>query len=115
MVLPAATGSGASVFDRVRTGAEVTLVVAFGPVCGSDSLLSMVHPVLVITVPFASGLFTFTTSWTEPEDPALTLPTFQVTTPAARVPPPVAETNAVLAGSVSLMTTPVALLVPTFW
>src|SRR5438093_716276 len=112
MFAPAATGSGASVFDRVRTGAEVTLVVAFGPVCGSDSLLSMVHPVLVITVPLASGLFTFTTSWTEPEDPALTLPTFQVTTPAARVPPAVADTKLVFAGTVSVITTPLAFAVP---
>src|SRR5213594_3399273 len=115
MFPPAATGSGASVFDRVSTGAEVTVVVAFGPVCGNDSLLSMVHPVLVITVPLASGLFTWTTSCTDPEEPAFTLPTFQVTTPAASVPPAVAETKVVLAGSASLITTPVALLVPTFW
>src|SRR3989442_10023873 len=115
MFAPAATGSGASVFDRVRTGAEVTVVVAFGPVCGRDSLLSMVQPVFVITVPLARGLFTRTTSCTDPDDPAFTFPTFQVTTPADSVPPPVADTKVVLAGSVSLMTTPVALFVPTFW
>src|SRR5256712_208737 len=114
MFAPAATGSGASVFDRVSTGAEVTVVVAFGPVCGNDSLLSMVHPVLVITVPLASGLFTRTTSCTDPEDPAFTAPTFQVTIPAASVPPAVAETKVVLAGRVSLMTTPLAFAVPVF-
>src|SRR6267142_6376278 len=87
MLAPARTGSGESVFDRVSTGAELTVVVASGPVCGSDSLLSMVQPVLVITVPLARGLFTWTTSCTDPELPEFTLPTFQVTTPAARVPP----------------------------
>src|SRR2546426_5496530 len=115
MFAPATTGSGESVLDRVSTGAEVTVVVAFGPVCGRDSLLSIVQPVLVMIVPFASGLITRTTSWTDPEDPAFTLPMFQVTTPAASVPPAVADTNVVLAGSVSATTTPVALLVPTFW
>jgi hypothetical protein len=40
------------------------------------------------------------------------VPTFQVTTPAERVPPPVAETNEVPAGSGSLMTTPVAAVGP---
>ena len=115
MFAPGATGSGESVLDRVSTGAAVTVVVAFGPVCGSDSLLSMVQPVLVMTVPLASGLLTRTTSWTDPDVPAFTLPTFQFTTPPEGVPPAVADTNVVLAGSVSLITTPVALLVPTFW
>src|SRR5882762_3310619 len=115
MLAPARTGSGESVFDRVSTGAEVTVVVASGPVCGSDSLLRMVQPVLVITVPFASGLFTRTTSCTEPDTPAFTFPAFQVTTPPDSSPPAVADTNVVFAGTVSLITTPVALFVPTFW
>src|SRR5436309_3020227 len=115
MLLPATTGSGASVFEMVRVGAEDTVVVSFGPVCGNASLLSMVHLVLVITVPLASVLFPGTPRCTDPEDPAFTAPTFQVTIPAASVPPAVAETKAVLAGRLSLMTTPVALLVPTFW
>src|SRR5882724_10950146 len=99
MFAPAATGSGAASFDRVRTGAEVTVVVAFGPDCGSASTQSIVQPLLVTTVPFASGVLTFTTRVTAPETPVLTVPMFQVTTPAASVPPPVAETNVVLAGS----------------
>ena len=115
MLLPAVTGSGASVLEMFSTGLEVTVVVASGPVCGRISLLSMVQPVLVITVPLASGLLTRTTSWTDPEPPALTAPMFQVTTPAASVPPAVAETKTVFAGSGSLRTTPVALLVPVFW
>src|SRR6266699_1823834 len=115
MLPPAFTGLGAAVFDTFRTGAEVTVVVAFGPVCGSDSLLSIVQPVLVITVPFASGEFTLTVSVTEPDEPAFTLPTFQVTMPPATEPDAEADTNVVLAGSGSWMTTPVALFVPTFW
>src|SRR5713101_5144174 len=99
MFEPAFTGSGESLFETLRIGDDVTVVVASGPVCASDSLLAMVQPVLVMTVPLASGVFTFTTSCTDPETPALTLPMFQVTTPPASVPPPVAETNAVFAGS----------------
>jgi len=37
---------------------------------------------------------------------------FQVTTPAASVPPPVADTKLVFAGTVSLITTPVAIGIP---
>src|SRR5712692_11333837 len=99
MFEPAFTGSGESLFESPRTGDDVTVVVASGPVCASDSLLAIVQPMLVMTVPFASGTFTLTTSCTDPETPALTLPMFHVTTPAESVPPPVADTNVVLAGS----------------
>src|SRR3989442_15777284 len=57
-------------------------------------------------VPLARGLATRTTIWTEPEAPAARLPGDQVTTPEARVPPAVAETKGVLAGTVSVRTTP---------
>src|SRR6266705_1813559 len=115
MFAPAAAGSGTSVLEMARSGLEATVVVASGPVCGRISLLSIVQPVLVITVPFASGLFTLTTSCTDPDTPAFTAPRFQVTTPADCVPPPVADTQLVLAGRGSRRTTPVALLVPVFW
>src|SRR5438445_3931885 len=114
MLAPALTGSGESVFEIERTGDEVTVSFASGPVCGNDSLLLICQPVFVMTVPLASGLTTFTTNCTEPETPALTLPTFQVRTPPPSAPPFVADTNVVLAGSGSVRTTPVALLVPTF-
>src|SRR3989442_5455216 len=65
-----------------------------------------------MTVPFASGLFPLTTSCTEPVPPAARVPRFQVTTPPDSVPPAVADTNDVLAGSVSRTTTPVASAVP---
>ena len=84
------------------------------PATGVVSLLSILKVELVITVPFGSGLATCTTSCTEPEPPAATAPMFQVTTPAARAPPAVAETNVVFAGTVSVITTPVAPAVPVF-
>src|SRR5258706_431721 len=67
-----------------------------------------------MTVPFARGLVTATTSWTELLPPAARAPMFQVTTPAASVPPPVALTNDVFAGIVSAITTPVAFWLPVF-
>ncbi len=67
-----------------------------------------------MTVPFASGEFTRTTSWADPDPPAPRGPMFQVTTPLAKVPPPVADTKVVFVGTVSLTTTPVAFCVPPF-
>src|SRR5882672_5425530 len=114
MLLPAFTGSGASLFERVRTGRDETVVAIAVPARGAVSLLSMLYVALVITVPFARGLATCTTSCTEPDAPAASAPMFQVTTPAASVPPAVADTNVVFAGTVSVMTTPVALAFPVF-
>ncbi len=65
-------------------------------------------------VPLTSGLATLTTMVTVLEAPAASAPMFQVTTPAASVPPPVALTNAVFAGIVSLITTPLAFMFPVF-
>src|SRR5437773_10880095 len=114
MLEPDATGSGESAFEMLITGADVTVVVASGPGCGRASFVSMVQPVLVITVPLGSGLFTFTTSCTDPDAPVPTAPMFQVMTPPDSDPPAVAETKVVFAGSGSAITVPVALLVPTF-
>ena len=41
MLLPAMTGSGASVFTIARTGADDTVVVMRAPAAGAVSLLSM--------------------------------------------------------------------------
>src|SRR6267143_1522990 len=114
MLAPAATGSGASVLEIVRTGEDETVVVMAAPANGVVSLESMLKAPLVMTVPLGSGLATCTTSCTEPEPPAARAPMFQVTTPAARAPPAVAETNVVFAGTVSVITTPVAPAVPVF-
>src|SRR2546428_234094 len=112
MLLPAFTGSGASVFDRVKDGDDDTVVVMAAPAAGAVSLLSMLNAALVMTLPFASGEVTCTTSCTEPDPPTARAPMFQVTTPAASVPPPVADTNEVFAGIVSVTTTPLAAAVP---
>src|SRR5437667_342675 len=77
-------------------------------------LYSVLYVPSVMTVPFASGLATRTTSWTEPEPPAASAPIDQVTTPAESAPPPVADTNVVLTGTVSESTTPVAPEFPVF-
>src|SRR5438093_271130 len=113
-VPPAATGSGASVADTARTGADVTVVVMTTPLTGAVSVESMLYVPSVMTVPFARGLLTLTVSVTEPEPPAASAPIDQVTTPAESDPPPVAETNVVLAGTVSDSTTPVAPEFPVF-
>src|SRR5438093_1363936 len=112
MLLPALTGSGASVFDRVRTGDDDTVVVMAVPARGAVSVESMLNAPLVMTVPFASGEAACTISCTDPDPPTARAPMFQVTTPAASVPPPVADTNAVFAGTVSVITTALAAAVP---
>src|SRR5437867_3438883 len=63
-------------------------------------------------VPLARGLATRTTIWTEPVAPAARLPGDEVWTSEVRVPAAVAETKVVLAGTVSVRTTPVALALP---
>ncbi len=108
------TGSGASVPLKVRIGAAVTPVVMTVPATADVSLLSMLYEPFVMVVPFARGLATRTTICTEPEDEIGSVPMFQVTTPPESVPPRVAETNVVFAGTVSVMTTPVASAVPPF-
>src|SRR5436309_848795 len=114
MLFPAGTGSGASVLEIVRTGDDVTVVVIATPATGVVSLESTPKVALVITVPLASGLATCTVSVRVMVAPAARIPTFQVTIPAASVPPPVAETNEVFPGTVSVITTPVALALPVF-
>src|SRR3989442_1451791 len=114
MLLPASSGAGASVFERVKNGDEDTVVVMAAPATGAVSLPTMLNAAVLMTVPFASGEVTCTTSCTEPDPPTARAPMFQVTTPAASVPPPVADTNDVLAGIVSVTTTPLAAAVPVF-
>src|SRR5262245_64052721 len=112
MLPPALTGSGASVLETVRTGAEVVVVVMEAPFTGLVSAESTLEVPLVISVPLASGLVTRTTSCTEPDAPALRAPRDQVTTPADSTPPPVADTKVALAGTVSVRTTAEALALP---
>src|SRR2546428_425618 len=104
MLFPAGTGSGASVLDTARTGDDVTVVVIATPAVGAVSLLSMLNVALVITFLYAGGLARYPPSSPPPHAPALSAPMFQVTTPAASVPPPVADTKEVFPGTVSVMT-----------
>src|SRR3989442_1504751 len=67
-----------------------------------------------MTVPLARGLATCTTSWTDEDDPAFSAPMFRATTPTASIPPAGADTKAVFAGIVSVITTPLALALPVF-
>src|SRR3989442_82804 len=67
-----------------------------------------------MTGPFGRGLATRTTSWTDEDEPAFSAPMFPGTTPAAIVPPPGADTKVVVAGIVSVITTPLALALPVF-
>src|SRR3989442_889698 len=109
---PATAGSGASVLEMLRIGSDVTVVVIAAPATGAVSLLSMAYVPFVITVPLGSGLLARTSSCTEPAARADKNRGSQVPTPAANVPPAVADTNVVFAGIVSVITTPVALALP---
>ena len=68
--------------------------------------------VFTMTVPFGTAAPTWTVNVRAVDAPAASPPTFQVTTPPARVPPPVADTKVVLAGTGSVITTPVSALEP---
>src|SRR5712691_9735340 len=114
MSLPAFTGSGASAFEMLSAGAEETVVVTTAPAVGDVSLDVIWYEPFVITVPFASGAFTFTTICTDPDTPVFRAPMFQVTTLPASAPPPVADTNVVFVGRASVIATPVAFSLPEF-
>src|SRR2546426_10873182 len=114
MSLPAFTGSGESVLETFSPGVDVTVVVAAAPATGAVSFESIWYEPFVMTVPFASGLFTRTTSCTQDDTPVLRAPIVQVTIPPATVPPPVADTKVVFAGTASETTTPVAFSFPAF-
>src|SRR2546425_491376 len=109
---PATAGSGASVLEMLRIGSDVTVVVIAAPATGAVSLQSIEYEPLVMSVPLGSGLLTWTVICTVPDAPAPSAPMFQVTTPAASEPPAVADTKVTLAGTVSVMTTPVASSLP---
>src|SRR5437899_1764300 len=111
---PAFTGSGAPDLVMLRTGDEFTVVVAAAPLTGAVWFESIWYEPLVITVPFASGVTTRTTSCTLPEALAGRLPIAQDTMPPASVPPPLADTKVVFAGTASETTTPVAFSFPVF-
>src|SRR5258706_442887 len=114
MLLPAFTGSGPSAFEIFRVGDDETVVVSSPPAVGGVSTLSMFFFFMDTPPPETYALSPHTPLPTLLDAPAARPPMFQVTTPAASVPPPVALTNAVLVGIVSAMTTPVAFWFPVF-
>src|SRR5256885_1075320 len=114
MLPPEVTGSGASVLPMFSTGADDTVVGLEERRVGAEWRSRRSSDPLKINVPLARGVVTATTSCTLLDAPAASAPMFQVTTPAASVPPPVADTNAVFAGMVSVITTPVAFMLPVF-
>src|SRR5436309_1120677 len=114
MFAPAATGSGAPAFEMLRTGAELTVVASAAPSAGGVSFESIWWLLLVMVVPFGSGVLTLTTRVTVPDAPAARLPRVHVTMPPAGAPGAEADTNVVFAGSGSLITTPVAFSFPLF-
>ena len=71
-----------------------------------------VAELVILTTPAGTEVSTRTETRRVTPAPAARLPMFQVTTPAAKTPPSEAETNVVLAGRVSVRTTPVAPCVP---
>src|SRR5258706_342910 len=109
---PGATGSGASVIEIVRTGAEETVVLTEDRKTGGEGERAVLGGGRIITKTLGRGLPTRTTSCTEPEAPAFKAPGLHVTMPPPRVPPPVADTKVVLAGSASVSTTPLAFELP---
>jgi len=112
MLLPAATGSGPSVALTVSTGRELTVVKAVAAVAGVVSAESMTAALLVIVVPLASELLTRTVICTEPVTPEARPPTVHVRVPPDSVPPAVADTKVVFAGTASVMTTELAEATP---
>src|SRR5437867_12510962 len=114
MALPAFTGSGASVLEMFSTGAELTVVVTAAPAVGAVSFESIWYEPLVMTVPFASGLLTLTTSCAVDEAPVLSGPMLQLAAPPGSEPPAGADTNVVLAGPASETAPPVGCAVPVF-
>src|SRR2546428_14151005 len=105
MLLPAATGSGASDLVRVNRVVDCTVVVTAAPLTGAASLQSMLYVPLVMSAPLATGALVETIIWADPELPEATAPRVQLTPPAASGPPPVAPTKVVPAGSVAAITT----------
>src|SRR2546426_1066374 len=114
MLLPAFTGSGASVLEIVKAGEDETVVVMAAPAAGVVSLESMLNAPLVMTVPFASGEVTCTTSCTEPDPPTARAPMFQLTTPAASVTSSNDAATAEISALAPLAALPISFAVPVF-
>src|SRR5207244_4250673 len=108
MLVPASTGSGESDLVSARL-AEVLTVVSSVAVLSGVSGPTTPEEVLAELVLFVvREETTFTTRVTDLLAPLVIVVRFHPTTPAVRVPPPVAETKLVPAGIASDRLTPVA-------
>src|SRR5258705_535426 len=96
----------------LSTGLLATEVEIAGPATGLVWALSMLQAPLVMPVPLASGLATRTTTCTDPEPAGARLPSVQRTLPLDSVPPAVADTKVVLAGTAAVIVVALAALVP---
>src|SRR5437870_554818 len=108
MLLPAKTGRGACGVGRARLAEVLTVVssvAVLSEVWGSNTR-EVVLAVLEMFVVREES--TFTTRVTDLLAPLVIVVRFHPTTPAVRVPPPVAETKLVPAGIPSDRLTPVA-------
>src|SRR5947208_1631066 len=114
MLLPASTGSGESDLVSARL-AEVLTVVSSVAVLSEVSGSNTPEVVLAVLEMFVVRDESTFTTWTLSLHDALPiLVRFHPTTPAVRVPPPVAETKLVPAGIASDRLTPVATAGPLF-
>src|SRR5207248_556214 len=108
MLLPASTGSGESALVTDRS-AEVFTVVSSVAVLSEVSGSNTPEVVLAVLEMFVvREESTLTTRVTDLLAPDVIVVRFHPTTPAVRVPPPVAETKLVPAGIASDRLTPVA-------
>jgi hypothetical protein len=112
-----ATGSGVSVLLKVKLWPLPTVVFQL-ELAVVPPLLSAMLAVLAMTVPFGSGLTTFTTSVAVAAVPGARLPNCQRTKPvlptggAWIVPAPLADANVVLTGVLSSIVTLCAVSLP---
>src|SRR5260221_280008 len=95
MLLPAATGSGPSLFEMFRVGDDETVLVSSGPAVGALLIFFFNYTASTDIYPLSLHDALPISRFTVLEAPAARPPMFQVTMPAASVPPPVALTNAV--------------------
>src|SRR5256886_10139460 len=108
MLVPASTGSGESDLVSARL-AEVLTVVSSVAVLSEVSGSNTPEVVLAVLEMFVDRKSTrLTSSHSHMSDAVVCLNRFHPTTPAVRVPPPVAETKLVPAGIASDRLTPVA-------
>src|SRR3954452_24576573 len=112
--LTTARSSGAGGGGGVSVSVSVQVLLA-GTQSGPLRPSSTIETVLVVCAgPAGAELLTVTTSVRVRVAPTASVPSSQVTTPWAKLPPPEALTNATPAGSVSVTTTPTASTLPRF-